>query len=285
MAAALLRASKALGRGDGRAAVLAFTEAAASRETRIAAQASHDLGAMYRGAGGDARVPLDVRASARAYARCVLLLAGDPAVARQRYLAIFVDAVHACCVALTKELPPDSPEVGQVLAALKATCRACGGDAPQISSADAAVFAWSHRSLTAFVHGDLEEAARCLRHTIAEGLQLRPGCDPRARGYADSARRNLAALEARSDEERLRASQDLNASTAYPSRVFTAVTADGTPRPPVTVPRERCAACGASPLVLKKCGGSCGGAVCYCDAVCHAAHVREHMRESGCKKR
>jgi hypothetical protein len=77
MAAALLRASKALGRGDGRAAVLAFTEAAASRKTRIAAQASHDLGAMYRGAGGDARVPLDVRASARAYARCVLLLAGE----------------------------------------------------------------------------------------------------------------------------------------------------------------------------------------------------------------
>lgn len=284
MAAALARASQALSRGDFPAAVVAFNEAAASRDARIAVPAWHSLGALHHGASGDARVPLDVRASASAYAKCVQALIADPAQARQQeLLKLFVDAVHACGMALTEELPLDSAESEAALAALKAVCRACDGDAPKIPSAEAAVFGWFGRAQLAFEHrSDRSEAARCQRHTVAAGLRLKPGCDPRAREEADTARRNLAVLEARSDLERERANREVRAAVPDTTRLFTAVRTSDTVAP---VPRDCCAACGASPLVLKKCGGSCGGAVRYCGAACFAAHVRQHMSESGCKKR
>jgi len=49
--------------------------------------------------------------------------------------------------------------------------------------------------------------------------------------------------------------------------------------------RPVCAGCGATPLKLKSCTGTCKGAGKFCSADCFARSWKEHRKTTGCRKR
>ena len=260
----------------------ALAQAAASPDAATAALAQHNLGSMHHGSSRDLRVPLDLDASAREYAACVHTLLGNPAVAAANAV-VLADAVHACaCAVVEDELPFESEGAQCALGALTAACSACDGGAPKVVNADVAVMAWFGRAQAATQRrADREKAARCYRRAVAAGTRLAVNCDARARHNAAVAARNLAVLEARTSEELAAADAAVVADAENLSQLYVTSSAGGAAVP---VDRGRCASCGAAPLVLKRCGGTCGGRVKYCGAACYAAHVREHMQRDGCRK-
>jgi hypothetical protein len=51
------------------------------------------------------------------------------------------------------------------------------------------------------------------------------------------------------------------------------------------VERPACAGCGATPLRLLPCSGTCGGKERFCDAACFARSWKEHRERCGCRKK
>jgi hypothetical protein len=275
----LRRARAAMSAGDW-PTCFAHLRTAAAAEDGSSAQALHLLGAMHHGATGDPRVALDVDASARAYAGCLQMLLRDASRAgapRASASPLFFDATHACKAAVTeREVPPDSEAWAAVCAALRAVSTACdAGTGVGAADFDAAVVAWFGLAQAAFSTGDRAAAARRYRRALAVAARGGSAANTHARGCAEGSASNLAVLEAPPGAAKAAANAAVCAGEDA-SRV------DVRTYDVRTLPA--CAACGATPLALKKCGGTCGGAARYCDAVCYAAHVKQHMRESGCKK-
>ena len=125
-----------------------------------------------------------------------------------------------------------------------------------------------------------EHAARHFRSALAAAQRVGTLPEEEARELVKAAALNLAPLEAETPEERerrnseqlTRVREDAGGHLRFLAHVS-------------TTERPACSACGKQPLTLKRCTGTCGGAVRYCDATCFASHIRQHMRESGCKKR
>jgi hypothetical protein len=253
---------------------------ALERSTRAtdgsAPQAFHMLGAIHHGASGNPRIPVDLDASAHAYASCVTALLRAPSPAAS---PLFFDAVHACKAAVTeREVAAHGAAWLAVCAALKAAAAACDACAAR-GEADVAVVAHFGLAQAAYNLGERERAARRYRRALRAAAKDAPCTDARARECAAGAAENLAVLEAATPEARALANAVV--MQAGPQRVdFVELPAD-TP----AVARPACTGCGATPLALKKCAGTCGGAARYCGAACYAAHVRQHMRDAGCKKK
>jgi hypothetical protein len=304
MSAALARAHAALQARDYRGALaqLRAASSATASAPAAAAQAYHMLGALHHGAAPDAALPLDVAASATAYAGCVTALLSLPSLSSTLKHPMFFDAVHACKGVLShEEVPPGCDAFLAVNAALKRAVAACekavvADDAVDAAAAlDVFVVACFGIALGAFTMRERPRAARYYRRALAVTQRaaargVRCG-DVRARESAASAARNLAVLEASTLEEHVAANAEVCAATDPSCRssaeMLVSVSADDA-SPPVllsAVPRPACDACGATPLALRACGGTCGGAARYCGAACYAGHVRQHMRDTGCKKR
>jgi hypothetical protein len=300
MSAALARAQAALQARNYREALtqLRVASSAAASEPAAAAQAFHVLGALHHGAAPDAALPLDEAASAAAYAGCVTALLSLASLRATLTHALFFDAVHACKSALAyEEVPPGSDAFLAVNAALKRTVASCehaATDNPDATKAlDATVISCFGIGVGAFAARDRQRAARYYRRLLtvverAAAHGVRCG-DPRACECAPTAALNLAVLEASMLQEHAAANAAVRADSSQCSVATTlaAVTDDGAePQMVSSVQRPACAACGAKPLApLRACGGTCGGAARYCGADCYAGHVRQHMRDSGCKKR
>lgn len=135
-------------------------------------------------------------------------------------------------------------------------------------------------SSVALMEGDRETAARRLRRGAAAGAKMPPSGNlyEHARGAARTCAENLAVLEAMSPEEKAAHCIAMNVRNA-PGRVDR-YSYDHDVEP---VPRPACDACGATPLTLLKCGGSCGGVARYCTKECGQRNWKAHKAATGCR--
>ena len=176
---------------------------------------------------------------------------------------------------------PDTDAWSAVVSAMRATVAACEKSSYKVH-AQAAILALSTLAAVARKKDDFSRAARHYRRLIALGERAGPFDDGEPASEMENARVNLAVYEAQTPEEMQLAQQQVRQLTSGGGRfqlTFNLTTG------PMAVERPACSACGNKPLTTKVCGGTCGGAARYCDATCFAAHIRQHMRESGCKKR
>ena len=244
---------------------------------------------LYGVYGGDSdyagAAPLDKVVAADCAARgCTTLLrangGGAPPAAR---CELFISTVSACRNAVAHDYAePDTDAWSAVINALRAVVTACEKSS-EAAQAAAAVHALSGLNEVATTNADYTQAARHLRRLLAVAERAGPFSDAFMSDLVATSRMNLAVLEAQTPEELQLARQQQHEHLASSNSFEMADIPSEEPL--LGVERPACSACGAQPLTLKLCGGTCGGAVRYCDAACHAAHIRQHMRESGCKKR
>jgi hypothetical protein len=263
-------------------------------------EAAHTLGALLHGGSGSASVANDFKASATHYCCCVrriLTLAQSrglrPAVA---YPAIFGDAVHAIGSALEyEEVKEQEPEYAECEATLRLVARECGRSQllqradTGAGDAEAAVNALFSLGVAAAQRGDRDGAAHRYRQTIsafekAGGAAVSSG--RYLRGAVDGAVNNLRVLEAKTREDHALAMTMQRASLAaadpehVESRLSSRVVQAG------AVARPACAGCGATPLTLKLCTGSCGGAGAegkFCGDACFRRSWKAHKKRTGCR--
>ena len=164
------------------------------------------------------------------------------------------------------------------LRTLRAVVTACE-KSPSAVDAASAVLAHNALGWAATCDDDVDRAARHYRRILAVSQRIGTLSDEEAQRVVMLAETNLAMLEAKTEEDFERA-QALKQQ--LPTHGPPYISETGSTR---ATQRPACSACGAQPLTLKVCSGTCGGAARYCDATCFAAHIRQHMRESGCKKR
>ena len=268
-------------------------------------EAAHMLGALLHGASGSAAVATDLKASAAHYCCCVRRALEIAQTCELRpcvtFPKVFGDAVHAVGSALQfEEVAPCEPEYAACVAALRRVAHDCGRSevlacaATAAGDAEAAMNAYYALGVDAFQRGDREEAARRYRQTIQVHESAAARSDTRAfRDVINGATANLRILEAKTPEEHALASQIKRTQLmAADPEHFQQRIATRTSLVPVVggggCERPACAGCGATPLTLKKCTGSCGGAGedgKFCSAECFARSWKAHKRKTGCRNK
>ena len=246
------------------------------------------LSAVYGGNPDFAgAVEVDQLAAAACAARsCELLLRANgggapPGEQREVYFIMVKDCTQA--VMCDTVSPDDAAVWAAVVGALRAAVAACE-KSPDETHAATAVTALAGLANVARNLDDLDRAARHIRRLLAVAQRAGDFDSAYVNDQVLCARVNLAILEAKTDDEHDRAvkqAEQLIAGGASEGFSGEYSKSEG----PTAVERPACSACGAQPLTTKVCGGTCGGAARYCDAACYTAHIRQHMRESGCKKR
>ena len=264
-------------------------------------EAAHSLGALLHGAAG-AAVPMDVKASALQYCCCVRR-ALEQAQARGvrpsvAFPVVFGDAVHAVGAALEfEEVRPGEPEHAECVATLRRVAHDCGRSevlarsASTAKDAEAAMNAYFSLGVDAFQQHDREEAARRYRQVLnvfetAGGAAV--NTEKLARDCVDGAAANLRVLEAKTPEEHQLASQMQRArlQQADPEHWEQRSALRANLVPTGGMQRPACAGCGATPLTLKLCKGSCGGAGAdgkFCSTECFVANWKAHKEKTGCR--
>ena len=143
----------------------------------------------------------------------------------------------------------------------------------------------------AFQRRDREEAARRYRQVL-NAFEASGGAAVNTSKIAvecvDGATANLRVLEAATPEEHALASQLQRARLQEEDpehwQQRSALRANDVPLGGTQ--RPACAGCGAQPLTLKLCKGSCGGAGAdgkFCGSECFARSWREHKQKTGCR--
>ena len=260
-----------------------------SSDAAVELNAWFELGKLLRNGfvsdGNQILSRADCDAGAFASARCCRLLLriaaqGGAAAGSQPTL---LDAVHECNLILAvpdRVVALDSDAAAEVRDVLRAVIAACE-KSPDVADVAATVVA--HYTLaTAAVEAtppDDERAARHLRRALAVAQRVGSFPDERSRKVLTAVAHNLAQLEATTREEL----QLIDAS--YQRQLEGSNPLFHVREKVMLQPRPACSACGKTPLTTKACGGTCGGQARFCDAACFAAGIRQHMRESGCKKR
>jgi len=224
----------------------------------------------------------DPEGVAVAFARCCKCALRSMAEGSQSSHSMFLDAVFTAGSYIS-ELAKDCDAYKEVVAALRDVLAACETvSSTQLHVFDTAAFMAHFTigvSVISTLQTDRDRAARHFRRALALAQRAGLLLDQRAQPMVELVARNLAGLEAKTPEELRRITQAAR-DTGRVGVVITMKACDFVPSA-----RPACSACGKQPLVMKVCGGTCGGAARFCDAVCFAAGIRSHMRESGCKKR
>ena len=245
------------------------------------------LRAVYDNEDGFSGVaPQNTAAAAECTARCCTMLlraslAGALSTAELRDEFLWV--VKLCTDYVVRgTVKPNSDEWSAVVSALRAVVAAYE-KSPDQEHAAAAVVALSGVAHSEYTMGDLDHAARYIRRLLAVAQRAGGFADEDVNKHVSITKANLAVFEATTPEEHALAVQH---AKLLMSSCPTGFRCESFPtQVPMAMERPACSTCGKQPLTLKVCGGTCGGAVRYCDAACHAVHIRQHMRESGCKKR
>jgi hypothetical protein len=246
-------------------------------------------------------VPTDVKASATHYCRCVRLTlerAKERGVRPSEAFRLFGDAVHAVGAAVGfEEVTPGQREHEECVATLRRVAHKCGRSevlrraGTAAAAAEAALNAYHALGVDAFQQRDREEAARRYRQVLqvfetSGGAAVNTG--RWARQAFDGATRSLRILEAETPEEHARAMQMLRAQLMQedPERWEGRIARRTSLGPVGATQRPACAGCGGTPLTLKLCKGSCGGAGAdgkFCSTECFARSWRAHKQKTGCR--
>jgi hypothetical protein len=231
----------------------------------------------------------DAEASLAAYARCCrcALRAMANGSADSMTHMVCHEAVFACNYAFGRarglRVAADSDAEVEALSALRDVVSICK-KAQALADVNAAVVAHLAISYAALRSVQPARAARHIRRALALAERAGPLPDARTPKLLEVAAYNLSLIEQAKTPGELAqvfaADEQLWVNDSSVGELEETI-----PHALPIVERPACSACGKTPLTLKLCGGTCGGAARYCDAACHAAHIRQHMRESGCKKR
>ena len=237
----------------------------------------------------DVVLPTDPAAAASAHAKaCTLYVrnaaeGGTPTAAEESFLETAVWGSYLTFV--QPALVTDAAARAELVKALGVVAATCD-KSPAPNDGFAAILAHVALANAAFSPpaSNAALAARHFRRALAVGERVGTLPDERAERILRCAARSLAGLEAKTVDELCRVTAVTLLNKAPDETLVHKVPVEMSSYAPAAQ-RPACSACGKTPLTLKVCGGTCRGAVRYCDATCHAAHIREHMRESGCRKR
>ena len=240
-------------------------------------------------------VPTDLQRSALAYCTLAVYMHLDLAEAKNirpgavcppsHGVNIFAEAVDAVGGAVGyEEVAEGSPAYKACLETLKRCAVACAHSA-EITDVEATLLAHFGLGLAYAVRGERERAAAHYRKALAAAEGAHARLSPRAKEAFAMARRNLRTMEATTPLDHVLSQIAARAEMArdYPEHAATRVSAGRVVDGPVE--RPACAACGATPLTLKKCSGTCGGSERFCGAACFATAWPDHKKRLGCRAR